>query len=102
MLLSSMAEGQVPGTQSPERKMGGPIVQSGRVPNSTVGQVGQRQTRQQAAQGIAPMARIASRIQNRIETRVHSRIDRGYDPLATGTSAFRVAEKEVRGAGRRR
>lgn len=84
-----------------QRTAGEATVQQGRVATSSVGAVGQRQTRLQSAQGIAPAARVAGRIQSRIETRLHSRIDRGYDPLTGGTAAFRAAEREVGSAGRR-
>lgn len=76
--------------------------QAGRTASSSVGQVGQRQTRESAAAGagIKPMARIASRIQNRVQNRVRNRIDRYYDPQAGATDPFAVAEDQMnRGGG---
>ena len=71
---------------------------SGRTARSSVGQVGQRQTRDTAAQqaGIKPMARIASRIQNRVQNRIRNRIDRYYDPRANATDPFVVAGDQAR------
>lgn len=77
---------------------------TGQTATSTVGQTGQRQTRDQLAQdaGIEPLARIDSRIRNRAETRIRNRIDRYYDPQANTTSPFVVAGDQARTAGRRR
>lgn len=78
--------------------------QNGRTARSSVGQVGQRQTRDTAAEqaGIKPMARIASRIQNRVQNRIRNRIDRNYDPQAGATDPFVVAEDQARTSGRPR
>lgn len=86
-------------TQTPVRP-----IQAGRVADSSVGEVGQRQTREGAAAeaGITPMARIASRIQNRVQSRIRNRIDRDYDPQANATNPFEAAEEETRSAGRPR
>lgn len=72
---------------------------SGHISESAVGKVGQRQTRYQAAEGIAPTARIASRIQNRVQSRIRSRLDRDYYPQSNATSSFVVAEDTARTAG---
>lgn len=74
----------------------------GETARSTVGQVGQRQTREQLAQdaGIEPMARINSRVQNRVQSRIRNRIDRYYDPQANATSPFDIAGDQARTAGR--
>lgn len=71
---------------------------------SAAGQVGQRQTREASAAraGIEPMARINSRIQNRVQNRVQNRIGPGYDPQASATNPFAVAEDQARVAGRPR
>ena len=76
----------------------------GRTAQSTAGQVGQRQTRDTAAQqaGIQPMARISNRIQNRVQNRVRNRIDRYYDPRANAADPFAVAEDQTRTTGRPR
>jgi hypothetical protein len=73
----------------------------GHTARSSVGQVGQRQTRDTAAQqtGIKPMARIASRIQNRVQSRIRDRIDRNYDPQANATDPFVVAGEQARKGG---
>lgn len=77
---------------------------SGRTARSSVGQVGQRQTRDTAAQqaGIKPMARVANRIQNRVQNRIRNRIDRYYDPRANATDPFVVAGEQARTSGRPR
>ncbi|MHA6724032.1 hypothetical protein [Sphingomonas sp. RS2018] len=76
----------------------------GRTASASVGQVGQRQTRETTAQqaGIEPMARIASRVQNRVQNRIRNRIDRYYDPRANATDPFIVAGDQARRGGRRR
>lgn len=73
-------------------------------PDSAVGRAGQRQTRDTAAAkiGIKPMARIASRIQSRVRTRIRNRIDRDYDPRATTTDPFAVAEDQAERSTRSR
>lgn len=72
---------------------------AGGVANSAVGEVGQRQTRAQAAPNTQPMARINSRINNRINNRLQNRIDRSYNPQATAVTPFEVAEKQVQTPG---
>lgn len=79
-----------------------PDTRAGQTARSSVGQVGQRQTREQAAPSIEPMGRIASRVQNRIQSRIHNRIDRYYDPRANATSPFATAGEQARTAGRAR
>ncbi|ODP39082.1 hypothetical protein [Sphingomonas turrisvirgatae] len=77
---------------------------SGRTARSSVGQVGQRQTRDTAADqaGIKPMARIASRVQNRVQNRIRNRIDRYYSPQANATDPFAVAGQQARKVSRPR
>ena len=55
-------------------------VQNARTSDTGFGQVGQRQTRQDAAReaGIEPMARIDNRISNRIQSRLRTRLDQNY------------------------
>lgn len=79
-----------------------PTTQTGRVAESAAGEVGQRQTRDQAPASIEPMARITSRIQNRVQNRIRNRIDRNYDPQANAAEPFAVAEDKSRTAGRPR
>ncbi len=80
------------------------INQAGRVGDSAVGQVGQRQTRENAelTTGIKPTARLASRIQNRVQNRIRNRIDRDYDPKANATDPFAIAEDQARKNSRTR
>jgi hypothetical protein len=75
--------------------------QQGRTADSPVGEVGQRQTREAAAVGIAPMGRISNRIQNRVQSRIRNRIDRNYDPQANTRTPFAAAEEQARTAGGR-
>lgn len=79
-----------------------PPAQPGRVATSSVGQVGERQTREQAAPNTQPMDRIDSRIQNRVQSRIRNRIDRYYDPRANAASPFEVASDQARTAGKSR
>lgn len=74
----------------------------GQVADSPVGEVGQRQTREQSVEGIKPMARIANRVQNRVQNRIRNRIDRNYDPQANTIDPFTIAEERVRSATRPR
>lgn len=76
--------------------------QAGRLAESSVGQVGQRQDRKLLNPSAEPMARISNRIQNRVQSRIRNRIDRNYTPLANTTSPFAVAEEETRAPPRRR
>jgi RecJ-like exonuclease len=76
-----------------------PSIQSGHVADSTVGRVGQRQTRQEVAPNVQPLARISGRINNRVQSRIRNRIDRNYSPQANATSPFEVAADRAR-AGR--
>jgi hypothetical protein len=73
-----------------------PEVKPGQVAKSTVGQVGKRQTREDVAKVVAPMARINSRIQNRVQSRIRNRIDRNYNPTANASSPFGIASRQVR------
>jgi hypothetical protein len=79
-----------------------PEAKPGQVAKSTVGQVGKRQTREDVAKVVAPMARINSRIQNRVQSRIRNRIDRNYDPTANASSPFEVASEQVRVGGPKR
>lgn len=72
-------------------------------PEANARQVGERQTRENAARqiGVEPMARINSRIANRIQNRLRNRIDRYYDPRANATAPFAAAIRETRAPGSR-
>lgn len=78
--------------------------QAGRIGDSAIGQVGQRETRENTERktGIKPTARLASRIQNRIQSRIRNRIDRDYDPKANATDPFSIAEDQARKSSRTR
>ena len=67
---------------------------------SSVGQVGQRQTRAQAAASIQPMGRIATRIDNRIQSRLHSRIDPTYDANDDAAAQLKLAGAKAGVGGR--
>lgn len=71
----------------------------GQVAQASVGQVGQRQTREQTVPNTPPTERIASRLQTRIQARLRTRIDQQATPSATALTAFSIAEDEARTAG---
>lgn len=73
----------------------------GRVDASPVGEVGQRQARDQEVGRVQPAPRINSRIANRVQSRLRNRIDRNYDPQANALSPFAVADEQQRSATRR-
>ena len=81
-----------------------PIVenQSGRIAKTSAGEVGQRLTRAQRVTDARPLDRLAGRLQTRIQNRLRTRIDRNYDPRATTTDPFTVAEVESVSSPRRR
>lgn len=87
--------------QQPEQQPTRSIQNSGRVADSAVGIVGQRQTREQMGYA-SPMGRIASRIPNRVQNRIRNRIDPSYDPQANAASPFLTAEDQARIASRGR
>lgn len=73
----------------------------GRVAESVVGEVGQRQTDAQTQVRTEPMVRINSRVPNRVQNRNRNRIDRYYDPHANTVSPFEVATDQAQNAGSR-
>jgi hypothetical protein len=75
--------------------------QPGRLAEAAVGEVGQRQTAEQAVANIKPMSRINNRIPNRVQNRIRNRIDRHYDPQANTTSPFEVAADQAEDANSR-
>jgi hypothetical protein len=86
---------------TPQRSTSTGPASAGHNARSSIGEVGQRQTREDAfRQQTQPMARIDSRIRNRIQSRLRTRIDRTYDPQANATSPFDVATEETRAVGR--
>lgn len=91
---------------SPQQQQRPPLEtnQAGRTAQSSVGRVGQRQSREASSTqaGIKPMARIASRIQNRVRNRIRNRIDLDYDTLVGTTNPFSAAEDQTRMPGRPR
>lgn len=68
----------------------------GKTAETSVGTVGQRQTRSAPVANIKPTKRINNRVANRVQNRVPNRIDPGYDPAASATSPFARAEDQVR------
>lgn len=81
------------------QQQGQPQQPLGQVAGSTVGKVGQRQTREQTQTNIEPMKRINNRIANRVQSRIRNRIDRHYNPQPNVTSPFEVAAEQERRAG---
>lgn len=77
-------------------------VTGGQKAMSSAGEAGQRQTKEQGVEGIAPMARIDSRIRNRVQSRLSNRIDRNYDPQMTATTSVEAAGNQARAAGKPR
>jgi len=71
-------------------------VRGGRVANSSVGEVGRRQTREATSAVLVPAGRIDGRIPSRIQSRIRSRIDRNYSPQANAASPFAVAQDQAR------
>ncbi len=70
--------------------------QTARNADTGIGEVGVRQTMNDAATLQEPLDRIASRINNRVENRIRNRIDRNYDPTANATSPYEVADSQNR------
>lgn len=105
VLLPAAAQGQVKTTEPQSAQPRQQPTQSnraGRVASSSVGEVGQRQTSEQAAPNAQPMARLDTRINNRVQNRIGNRIDRSYYQQGDAASSFTVAEEETREQGRRR
>ncbi len=68
----------------------------GQGPMSSVGTIGQRQSRERAGESVVATGRIAGRIQSRIQARIRNRIDRDYAPPGDTTSAVAAAQNEAR------
>lgn len=103
--VTSAVDGQDEGQPLPQQQQPQTPLEtnpSGSTARSSVGQVGQRQTRDTTAQqaGIKPAARVANRVQNRVQNRIRNRIDRYYEPRANATDPFVVAGEQVRARGR--
>ena len=84
--------------QASSGQTSGDLTSVGRVAGSSVGKIGQRQTKQEM-QGIRPMARLGNRIQNHVQLRLRNRIDRAYQPQADISDPFAVADDQARTAG---
>ena len=78
-----------------------PATRAGNTANTGVGQIGQRQTREQVSPNVEPLGRLNSRIANRVQNRIRNRIDRDYNPQANSNSPFSVAGEQARIAGQR-
>jgi len=85
-----------------QRQAAATRTQAGRTAQSAVGEVGQRQTRDQAAPNLKPLARIDTRIANRVQNRIRNRIDRDYDPQGNASTPFTEAETRERNSHPRR
>lgn len=66
------------------------------------GNVGHRQSRDEAVANLQAMERIDTRINSRVQSRVRNRLDRYYDPKANAESPFKIAGEQARIAGRPR
>ena len=71
-------------------------VSGGQTATSSAGQVGRRETREEAATKINPLAAIDARVQNRIQSRLRTRIDRDYNPQSNTLSPFLIAGEVAR------
>lgn len=71
-----------------------------RTADAGVGEVGQRQTRDDYAPRIEPTGRLSTRVENRIQNRLRNRIDQNYDATANATSPFERANQRVRNVDR--
>jgi hypothetical protein len=67
-----------------------------RTADTGAGEIGQRQTREEAAPNIEPLGRINYRIENRVQSRLRNRVDRNYDATANVTAPFKRAEGRTR------
>jgi hypothetical protein len=74
----------------------------GQTARSSVGQAGQRQTRDRPVAGIQTVTRVDARVQNRVQSRIRTRIDRVAGAQTDSTLSFRTASEQARIAGRRR
>jgi hypothetical protein len=68
----------------------------GQVAQSSVGQAGQRQARNQTTVTTEPLDRIDSRVRTRVESRIRTRIDRFYKPQGNAASSFELAVDQAR------
>lgn len=66
------------------------------VATSSVGKVGQRQTRNQPTVSTPATGRINNRVQNRIQLRTRNRLNRFYSPQSQTASPFDVANQQSR------
>jgi len=73
-------------------------VATGRVAESSVGVVGQRQVGQTGV-NVAPMGRVSTRIETRVQSRINNRIDRNYSTQTDSASSFTTAADQIRIAG---
>lgn len=71
--------------------------QGGAIPVSSIGQLGQRQSRDElsAEAGIKPLGRIGNRISNRVESRINSRTGVQSDEQTIGR-AIKTASDQAR------
>ena len=92
-----------PGVRQAEaQSQGEGLRETARTADAGAGEIGQRQTREEAAFNVEPLGRIDNRIENRVQNRLRNRVDRNYDPAANATAPFERAEGTTSEAGRRR
>lgn len=85
---------------APEQPTIQPTVRQGQMANIGNGEIGQRQSRHQAATNIRPLDRVSNRIANRVQNRLRNRIDPSYDPQPNATSPFATADEQTRSPNR--
>lgn len=71
-------------------------ISRGQTAESSVGQVGRRQARNQPTVTTEPLDRIDSRVRTRVESRIRTRIDRFYRPQENAASSFELALDQAR------
>lgn len=92
-----------PGTRQAEaRSQGEGLSETARTADGGAGEIGQRQTQDDAAPNIEPLGRINNRVENRVQNRLRNRVDRDYDATANATSPFERAQTRTRTAVSRR
>lgn len=70
--------------------------------DTSVGDIGRRQAREDVAPNMEPLRRLNNRIENRIQNRLRNRVDRSYDQTANTTAPFERAQENSRTGSRRR
>lgn len=99
LTVASSASAQIGGQLSREMDISPqPAPQSGAVDpviNTSDRQLGQRQTRGEAAPNIKPLSRIQGRIANRIDSRINNRIGATEENQQGSSSTFISAQRRA-------